>query len=117
VGTLRDALEAVAGALTAGGIRVALDARELNPPGALLVPIEHRHTLGLAGGVTEVRVYLVGPNIGTLDALDVLDELAGTVRALGFSVDQMLVESLTVAGVAQGDPLPALTFTTSVHHD
>lgn len=108
----------MAAALTAAGIRATADARTLNPPGALLVPIEHTSALGAAGGVTTVRVYLIGPNVPTLDALDVLDGLAASARAAGVAITpSMLVESLTVAGIAQGDPLPAYTFTTDVHHD
>ena len=70
-----DALAQLADALTAAGVPCALDPRDVQLPGAWLKRNGLTPDL-LCGGMTmRVRVMLISPDVGTLDALRFLDDL------------------------------------------
>ena len=81
----RAELTAVADALTAGGVSAGIDPRDLTPPAAW-VRLGLWEYDRLCGDVVSAQliVDLFAPDIGTTDALGLLDQLeADTVTALG----------------------------------
>ena len=68
-------------ALTAAGVRCALDARDVNPPSVLIRPptLSYRYGRGCVGASWAAWVFL--PDAGQLDALRVGFPLLDTIHA------------------------------------
>jgi hypothetical protein len=108
--TIYQAMADLADVLTAGGVRAALDTRDLNPPCVLITP--PAVTLRFADGswAADWRVLCVAPSAGTRQALDTISDLVSRMQAAlgGLPVSGSPYE-LAVDG--QSDPLPAYQFT------
>lgn len=106
--SIRDALASVAQALTDAGVKAVVDPADLTLPGAVVYPnaIDY-DTLGAGDYQLTVDVVLVAGGIPTLPALDQLDGLLGTVRAL-WAIGEARAVSITLTNLSP-DPLPGLT--------
>jgi hypothetical protein len=94
----RAELDAVAAALTAGGVLAAIDPRDISPPAAWVHLGPWTYDL-LSGECVSAQlvVDLVATDAGTYAALGQLDALeADTVTALGPPVGQVLATTLTL---------------------
>lgn len=92
----RAELTAVAAALTAGGVDAAIDPRDLTPPAAWVHLGPWAYDL-LCGDTVSAQLVidLVCPDVGTTDALGLLDQLeADTVTALGPPSGQVLATTV-----------------------
>jgi hypothetical protein len=65
----------VADALTAAGVPTSVDPRNVNLPGGWLQRLTLTPDLLCGGGTLRLRVVLVAPDVGTEQALDILDDL------------------------------------------
>lgn len=96
--------QAQADRITAGGLRAVIDARDVNPPCALVRP----PTLGYRFGGCNLltwTVWVVAPDSGTRGALAVLGESVDQAQAaLGYparevtTIDVALLDGSTVPG-------------------
>lgn len=89
-------MESYRDALTTGGVRAVLDARDVNPPCVLIRPpsVAYRFGRGCVGASWAAWLYL--PDAGQLDALRV-----------GFPLLSAAHEALATAGVAIVNAEPA----------
>lgn len=96
--------QAQADRLIAGGVRAVIDARDLNPPGALIRPPVLSFRFGGCNRLTWT-VLIVAPDAGTRGALSTLGDLVEKAQAaLGFPspeltpVDVATLDGGTVPG-------------------
>lgn len=76
--------QAQADRLTAAGVRAVIDARDLNPPGALVRPPTIGYRFGHCHELTWT-VYVLAPDSGTRGALSILGDLVEKAQeALGY---------------------------------
>ena len=109
---LVDAIDALADRLTAAGVRVATDARDLNPPAVLITPPTVTNRFKAGTWNAEWQLLIVAPNAGTRPSLGQLSSLlASVVNALDGEPVTATPYSLTVDG--ESDPLPAYQLTWS----
>ena len=108
----RAELDAVAAALTAGGVAAEIDPRNVNPPAAWvhLGPWEYDRLSGDCLSA-QLIVDLIAPDQGTYAALATLDDLeTGTVVALGPPSGQVLATTLTLPDSSAVLPCYRLTY-------
>jgi hypothetical protein len=108
------AMVALVDRLTAAGIPAALDERDLNPPGVLVLPpaVDYRFS-GPCAGATWTLLAAV-PDAGTGPALPGLSDLVERVRAaLNYEVTNAVPATVTLS---DGPPAPAyrLTYTSDI---
>lgn len=107
-----DAIDDLTDRLIRSGIRVATDARDLNPPAVLVTPPTVTNRFKAGTWAAEWQLLLVVPNSGTRPALGQLSELlALVVTALDGEPVTATPYALTVDG--ESDPLPAYQLTWS----
>ena len=92
--------------LTAAGLRVTLDPRNVNPPCVLLVPPRVEMDLN-CGGTAEFKAFILVPPPANLDAWRLADDMAVKV---GGVVDVRTLEPSSY-GVDDSGLLPALEAT------
>jgi hypothetical protein len=108
----RAELDAVAAALTAGGVAAEIDPRNVNPPAAWVHLGPWTYDL-LAGECVSAQlvVDLIAPDQGTYAALATLDALEdGTVVALGPPAGQVLATTITLPDSSTVLPCYRLTY-------
>lgn len=97
---------------------VALDARDINPPGAYLTATRVQNFY-LDGSLDlEAKVYIIAPDIGAADSLALLDTLLlPVIDALvtnGYEIsDTSLAETIGLPDGSNGLPAYSLTITTT----
>jgi hypothetical protein len=96
--------QALADQITAGGLRAVIDARDVNPPCALIRPPVLGYRFGGCNRLTWT-IYVLTPDAGTRGALTVLgDDVEKVQAALGYPaaevtpVDVALPDGGTVPG-------------------
>lgn len=110
--TISEAITALTDRLTAGGLRVASDVRDLNPPAVLVTPPAMHFRFADGTWDADWTVLAVAPGSGTSEALKTLSDLIDATRAaLGGQPVTATPYTLTVDG--QSDPLPAYQVTWS----
>lgn len=102
---LSDTLSGLAAQLSAVGVRTVLDARDLNPPGCLVLAPVIRWTFG-GRLVVDYRLLVVAPSQGTAQAMKTLSRLMDEISAAlaGIVLTAAPTEWPAPGG---GDPLPA----------
>ena len=110
----RAELTAVADALTAGGVPSAIDPRDLTPPAAWvhLGPWTYDLLCDTASSV-QMIVDLVAPDVGTLDAMGLLDDLE-TLAVLVMGPPHLPVTPTTMQLPDSGTALPCYRLTYDV---
>lgn len=107
-------LSAVADALTAGGVPSAIDPRDLTPPAAWVHLGPWTYDT-LCGDVSDVQmiVDLIAPDVGTLDALGLLDDIE-TLAVLVLGPPRAPVTPTTIQLPDSGTALPCYRLTYQV---
>lgn len=96
--------------LTAGGVRAVIDARDLNPPCALVAAPVFRWVFDSGRVTADWRVVAVVPSSGAMTELkalgDMLDTIAGVLGGAPVQATPMAYPD-----PGGGDPLPAYQLT------
>lgn len=92
--------------------RPALDTRDLNPPGVLILPPAASFRFGDGSYTATWTVIPVVPNAGTEQAIKSLSSLVAGIRA-ALDGAPVQAEPYTLALDGQSDPLPAYQLTWS----
>lgn len=105
---------AVAAMLKAAGVRAAVDARNVNAPGAWVTCTRISSPAYLCGASdATVDVYLIAPDNGTTAALETLDQLLADALEI-LDVDGDIETDHAVTLPNSPAPLPAYRLTTEV---
>lgn len=107
-----NALDQLCVDLTAMGVRATQDPREVNAPGAWVLPVKAQSHYLAGGVVIDVDVYLIAPDHGYQRSTRVLSELFDLTRSLVDIDDTSFVDAVTLP--AGGAPLPAWRITTTL---
>ena len=108
------AMQDLVNTLRAGGVRAALDRRDLNPPGVLVMPPTVEYQVDPTWAEAEWTLLCAVPDSGTGTAAQSLSDLVEQVReALGWTAVSGRAAQVTTT---DGPPSPAyaLTFTTQI---
>lgn len=96
--------------LTAGGVPATADARDLNPPGVLVLPPQVEWRIGKRSVAYLFTGLAVAPNVGSAGALDALGVLLTAAQeALGGAIANALPSD--VPGIDGAAPGPGYRFT------
>lgn len=108
------ALQDVADICESAGISAAVDARNLNLPGAWVTPdVVSFETMAAGEAIMDISIFLIARDNGPVDSLDALGEMLAKLRTV-LSVPEAQVMYLGLPNHGAGE-LPALQITMPFH--
>lgn len=106
-----DTLNGISDALTAEGIRAAVDTRDLNAPCAWVTPNQATTGMYMCGsGELRVDIYLISPDHGYVRSLETLESLLSKALEV-IEPDEPVSLSEAVVLPDSPNPLPAFLLT------
>ncbi|WP_024794196.1 hypothetical protein [Tomitella biformata] len=99
--------------LKSAGLSATAEPADLNPPCAWVAVDKVEHSLLCGGGVVRVRIYLIAPDVGTMQAHRTLSEMLDkALTVIDPDQDTVLDEGIRLP--AGGGPLPAYMVTAEI---